>query len=193
VFVLESGAGPAILIFREGNNIQMNTVISVQSTDWDSAAYAAVRDRAAGTNLDPVTLLATDYLNHFNEIVMLLEMVPDMPEILEDAQEWQPKPYVAHFETSTIADKDLAIEAYAHVPPEFKTPFEETVQLIDILIVSTVQQLDEKLKAGETDLAREIAVARSRNIQRLMDVASAIMHGATETLAQDEIDRLMGN
>ena len=171
----------------------MNDVSRDQHMDWDEAAYAAVKDRAFGTNLDPVTLLATDYLNHFNEIVMLLEMVPDMPEILQDAQEWQPKTYTAHFETSTIADKDLAIEAYPHVPSEFKVPFEETVQLIDILIVATVQQLDEKLKAGEADLAREIAVERSRNIQRLMDAASAIMHGATETLAQDEIDHFMGN
>jgi predicted Zn-dependent protease with MMP-like domain len=110
----------------------MNDVSRDQNMDWDEAAYAAVKDRAFGTNLDPVTLLATDYLNHFNEIVMLLEMVPDMPEILQDAQEWQPKTYTAHFETSTIADKDLAIEAYPHVPSEFKVPFEETVQLIDI-------------------------------------------------------------
>ena len=28
----------------------------------------------------PVTGLATDYLNHYNEIVMLLDLVPSMPE-----------------------------------------------------------------------------------------------------------------
>lgn len=55
------------------------------------SSYEAIREKAAGSNLDPKTLLATDYLNHFNEIVMLLEMIPDMPDILEDAKEWQPK------------------------------------------------------------------------------------------------------
>lgn len=191
--MLETAAGPAILTFRRGNDAKMNDVSRAQDADWDDAAYATMQSRAAGTNLDPVTLLATDYLNHFNEIVMLLEMVPDMPEILEDAKEWQPKPYVEHFVTSTIADKDLAIEAYPHVPPEYKVPFEETVQLINELIASTVKNLDEKLAAGEIDYAREIAVKRSQNIQRLMDAASAIMHGATETLAQTEIDQLIEN
>ena len=42
----------------------------------------AARLRAA--NINPHTGLATDYLNHFNEAVMLLEMVPDMPECAED-------------------------------------------------------------------------------------------------------------
>ncbi|TMJ23687.1 MAG: hypothetical protein E6G93_02785 [Alphaproteobacteria bacterium] len=33
-------------------------------------------------NINPRTGLATDYLNHFNEAIMLLEMIPDMPECL---------------------------------------------------------------------------------------------------------------
>ncbi len=47
----------------------------------DAAARAALL-RAA--NINPRTGLATDYLNHFNEAIMLLEMVPDMPECAED-------------------------------------------------------------------------------------------------------------
>ena len=38
----------------------------------------------SAANINPRTGLATDYLNHFNEAVMLLEMVPDMPECAED-------------------------------------------------------------------------------------------------------------
>lgn len=37
-------------------------------------------ERLRVANINPRTGLATDYLNHFNEAVMLLEMVPDMPE-----------------------------------------------------------------------------------------------------------------
>jgi len=39
----------------------------------------------ADTNVNNNTFLETDYLNHFNEIVMLV--VSDMPDILEDAKE----------------------------------------------------------------------------------------------------------
>ena len=76
-----------------------------------SPEYLDIKARAAASNLDSETLLATDYLNHFNEIVMLLEMVPDMPEIMDEVKAWKPKAYVDHFRDSTIADRDLAIEA----------------------------------------------------------------------------------
>jgi len=36
--------------------------------------------RVAGKNINEKTLLATDYLNHFNEIIMLIELVPDLVE-----------------------------------------------------------------------------------------------------------------
>ena len=57
-----------------------------------------------GKNINEQTLLATDYLNHFNEIVMLIEMVPDMPECLDDILEWTPKSYTQHFEDSSFTE-----------------------------------------------------------------------------------------
>src|SRR5262249_13363385 len=50
----------------------------------DEARAAELR----AANINPRTGLATDYLNHFNEAVMLLEMVPDMPECAEDFLHW---------------------------------------------------------------------------------------------------------
>ena len=48
----------------------------------DSPETEALRKRARGSNVNEQTLLATDYLNHFNEVVMLLEMQPDMPDMI---------------------------------------------------------------------------------------------------------------
>ena len=53
--------------------------------------YPEYRERCMGTNVNEQTLLATDYLNHFNELVMTLEMLGDMPELLEEAKMWAPK------------------------------------------------------------------------------------------------------
>ncbi|MEK9722187.1 MAG: hypothetical protein VW405_01720 [Rhodospirillaceae bacterium] len=156
------------------------------------SSYEAIREKAAGSNLDPKTLLATDYLNHFNEIVMLLEMIPDMPDILEDAKEWQPKSYKAHFEDSTIADKELAIEAYDVVPAIYRAPFEHTIEQINTTIRSTIEQLERDLKVGNMDALRENATTLSRIIQRLMDTASAIIHGSAATLDQSEVDNILG-
>ena len=64
----------------------------------------------ATANINPRTGLATDYLNHFNEAVMLLEMIPDMPECVEDFLQWQPLSYAEHFIASNFMARDLAIE-----------------------------------------------------------------------------------
>src|SRR6202453_233333 len=78
-------------------------------TDLEEEARTA-RLRAA--NINPRTGLATDYLNHFNEAIMLLEMIPDMPECAEDFLGWQPLSYREHFSASHFKTRDLAIEAY---------------------------------------------------------------------------------
>src|SRR5271167_4922918 len=72
------------------------------------ARAAALR----AANINPRTGLATDYLNHFNEAIMLLEMIPDMPECAEDFLTWSPLSYCEHFMASNFKARDLAIEAY---------------------------------------------------------------------------------
>ena len=169
-----------------------NAEVNVAEDAWDEAAFRRLQVRAENSNLDPSTLLATDYLNHFNEIVMLLEMVPDMPDILEDAKEWQPKTYEAHFQDSTIADKELAIEAFAHVPPEFKGPFLETISHANDLVGRAIRRLETDITNEQMGLLRENASMYSKNVQRLMDFASATIHGSTKTMEQKEIDELLG-
>ena len=68
--------------------------------------------RLADANINPRTGLATDYLNHFNQAVMLLDMIPDMPECAEDFLQWQPLSYAEHFTASNFKARDLAISAY---------------------------------------------------------------------------------
>ncbi len=159
----------------------------------DSPEVEALRARVGGTNINPETLLATDYLNHFNEIVMMLDMVPDMPDLVEDCREWQPKSYAEHFADSTFRDKDLAIEAFGHCPARYRAPFDETIHQIDTLALSAVARMEALLASGETEAVAIQARSASRAIQRLMDMASAIMHGAQTTMHQDEIDAMLGH
>src|SRR5882724_6824757 len=79
-----------------------------QTGHIDEARAAVLR----AANINPRTGLATDYLNHFNEAIMLLEMVPDMPECAEDFLTWSPLSYAEHFWASNFKARDLAIEAY---------------------------------------------------------------------------------
>lgn len=62
---------------------------------------------------------------------MLIEMVPDMPDIIEDVLAWEPKTYVRHFADSGFQDKNLAIEAYALVPENLLAQFEALVACLN--------------------------------------------------------------
>ena len=43
----------------------------------DADSLEVLREKVRGTNINEHTLLATDYLNHLNEPIMLLEMVAE--------------------------------------------------------------------------------------------------------------------
>lgn len=151
-----------------------------------------MQKKAEGSNLDPTTLLATDYLNHFNEVVMLLEMIADMPDMLDEIKQWQPKTYKQHFRDSTVAESALAIEAYDCVPANYRRPFEKTIVQMSRAVVRSIQRLEQDVAMGDKDLLREEASNLSRFLQRMIDQASAIIHGSEAVMNQDEIDAVMG-
>ena len=156
------------------------------------AGFQEYQEKVRGTNISEQTLLATDYLNHFNEIVMLLDMLPDMPDMIEDCKMWQPKSYKDHFADSTFSDKQLAIEAYDRVPSFYRQPFEQTIDSINTLLLEGMDRLDNRIADGaEGEELQEACRTLARNAQLLMDCASAIIHGSGRTMDQSEIDGLM--
>src|ERR1700729_2630125 len=94
----------------------------------------AAQLRAA--NINPRTGLATDYLNHFNEAIMLLEMVPDMPECAEDFLGWQPLSYCEHFTASNFKGRDLAIEAYESADADIRAGFDNITSAMTSILTA---------------------------------------------------------
>ena len=143
-----------------------------------------------GKNINPETLLATDYLNHFNEIVMLIDMVPTMPECIEDAKAWAPKSYEQHFQDSVFTDKDLAILAYQNAPPQFREPFDDTVAAMNALVAQGLTAIEASMAIGEPGRI-ELAVSEvSRKLRSRINRCSAIINGHTAKLDQSGVDEL---
>ncbi|MBY0430437.1 MAG: hypothetical protein K2Q10_04510 [Rhodospirillales bacterium] len=142
-----------------------------------------------GKNINEETLLATDYLNHFNEIVMLIDMLPSMPECFEDARAWQPKSYPQHFRDSCFRDKELAIYAYDNSPDQYRLPFDETIDRINEAVLLGLDKVAEALDDASR-LAHTTSTV-SRSVQQLMDVAGAIIHGHEPSMDQSAIDHIM--
>jgi len=97
------------------------------------------RSRLEGTNINPATLLATDYFNHFNDVEMVLEMMPADPDAFSDIVDWQPRSYVEHFAQSGLRDAQTAIDAYAHVDPDLKAAFESLIADLDAVTLTALQ------------------------------------------------------
>ncbi len=135
------------------------------------------RKLVEGTTINNISLLSTDYLNHFNELVMLLEMVADMPDMMEEVKLWQPKTYQQHFQDSVFTHKDLAIAAYEHAPIEFKEPFDKTVTAVNNAILIGLPHLEEIISHGDAEIIKHEAMSFTRNVQMLTERASAIVNG----------------
>ncbi len=122
---------------------------------------------------------------------MTLEMIPDMPELLDDARAWRPKTYREHFRESGFADRELTIEAYEHVPARFRQPFELTIGTLDSLVAMTVERAEATMAAGEFERLKGIVNDASGAIRSLVDSANAILHDTVHTMEQSEIDALL--
>ena len=164
---------------------------NVADPDAESAAAPDIHDRVKGTNINEVSFLATDYLNHFNEIVMILDMIPDMTDLLAEARAWQPKSYKDHFRDSAFTEKNLAIEAYDAAPAEYRDMFEETVRCLTRLVALSLSRIEASVATGERDAVAFAASTAARDMQKLMDVTSAIINGTKPTINQQEIDALL--
>src|SRR6202012_930116 len=99
-----------------------------------SAEARGAKLRAA--NINPQTGLATDYLNHFNEAIMLLEMIPDIPECSEDFLAWQPLSYAEHFTASNFRARDLAISAYDSADPDIRAEFDQMTETMTSILTA---------------------------------------------------------
>jgi hypothetical protein len=158
--------------------------------DWQ-ARYPEFCTRAKGTNVNDRTLLATDYLNHVNEIIMLLELVPDAPECLEDCRAWQPMTYTEHFQASSIADRDLAIEAYAFSPPKFRSSFDRLTAEMHRVIAGALASVEAATAQGDEERARRVVELSVKALKTMVDQASSTIHGDVQIMDQAEIDGLM--
>src|SRR5438874_9937128 len=94
----------------------------------------AARLRAA--NINPCTGLATDYLNHYNEAIMLLEMIPDIPDCAEDFLAWYPLSYAEHFTLSNFRARDLAIEAYESADTKTRAEFDNITSTMTSILTA---------------------------------------------------------
>jgi hypothetical protein len=145
-----------------------------------TAMVGHFRSHIPGTNINESTLLASDYLNHFHELVMLLEALSSEPEgFADDLLSWRPLTYEEHFSQSGFRDRDLAIAAYHRAPPKVRARFDEAVARLHGEALTLVVNVGDALDSGQgLDTACQSAAARLRI---LIEEANAIANGEIAT------------
>jgi len=150
--------------------------------------YKRYQELVAGKNINPQTLLATDYLNHFNEIHMLLGMIAEMPDCIDDITEWEAISYQDHFKYSVFQDKDLAIEAFHHSPLKYKEPFEKCVSEMDELLLNTIANVKKSLDKNDLNKVNIIVAEYTPKMETMIEDCSAIINSKEFTSQQNVID-----
>ena len=154
-------------------------VAAVQATEEADAAYAA---RLVAANINPATGLASDYLNHFNEAIMLLELLSSCPDCRDDILAWQPMSYREHFLASRFKGRELAIAAYDAADPNLRG-------CLDTLAGTMTAVLEATRAAMTADLPLERMAALADHaaawLRPLVARAGAVINGKTGVAMTD--------
>ena len=143
-------------------------------------------EQLRAANINPRTGLATDYLNHFNEAVMLLEMVPDMPECAEDFLTWTPLSYAEHFWASNFKARDLAIEAYELADARIRAEFDNITSTMTSILIAVGAAMRE---ARQDKTRAALAEQATGWVKPLVALAGGIINGGREA----DVETIMAN
>ena len=131
-------------------------------------------EQLSQANLCPRTGLATDYLNHFNEVAMLIGVLPDMPEAADEVLSWKPCSYAEHFRRSGFRARELAIAAYEAADPAVLACFEAERAVVEGLIQEAQRRISE-----DVDFAT-FAKASSSALYEAISALGAVIAGEEE-------------
>ena len=144
----------------------------------------ARRQQLLDANINPNTGLATDYLNHFNEAIMLLELIPDMPECAADFLGWRPRSYREHFEASNFRARELAVGAYDSTNPVLRTEFDKITGTMTSILTAVAAAMRE----AKQDRTRAILAQQATGwVKPLVTLAGSMINGSGHSADVDSI------
>lgn len=155
------------------------------------------RQKRAEAIVNPASGLANDYLNLFNEIVMMIEQLPTMPELIDDILKWRPVTYQAYFAHSILPGRASALEAYKALDASFRQDFEAVVADLDRRAVGAVVAIrrQHKMHGGCTSaVTAEICARAGETLRDVLRKATELVNHGTRLPQESEqarADRLI--
>lgn len=154
-----------------------------------------IEDRALSL-INPASGIANDYLNLFNEIVMLVEQLPSMPELMDDLLAWRPTSYNEYFARSPLPGSHSAIEVYEQLDKAFRASFEGIVAELDQQATGVVVSIRRHVRTkggNDSQGLAELCEKGGTSLRDTLDRAVEIVNHGVEGVArhaQARADRL---
>lgn len=140
--------------------------------------------------------LSTDFLNRFNEALMLIEIASIDETVIDDLRGWSSVGYREHFLASDLRCASGAIAAYDGIGAKRRRAFEDTCAAMTRLIRTMTALLDEQPAPPELPVITEVA---SEALRRLIGRSTQFINanGAVDLMTledrslQAEVDAVM--
>lgn len=152
----------------------------------------------AGSLVNPVSGLAHDFLNQYNEVLLMVENLPVLlPEMVDELLAWRPKTYHEYFSCSPLPGSVIAIKVYCSLNRGFRKKFEAQIFKLNkiafnaISIIGRQHSFTADLNAEDVE---EFCAHISRKLRAEIEKSNRLVNrglNAPLESAQEMADRLM--
>jgi hypothetical protein len=122
-------------------------------TNSSSGDAARALEERAACLVNPASGIANDYLNHFNEVLLLIENLPTLlPEMLDELLGWQPVTYREYFAKSLLPGSARALQIYDGLEDSFRRDFESIIDGINAMALASIEVIRaHRSQSGDLD------------------------------------------
>lgn len=134
--------------------------------------------------------LTSAYLNQFNEVVKLIEQLPETPELIDDLLNWHPTTYQDFFSASAMPGRVTAADVYASLNRCVRQNFEGVVDDLDRKALGAVAVIRRHYKThgkARPDIMMDICARAGTHLREVLGKANDLVSqvpGAAGNFAQ---------
>ena len=123
--------------------------------------------------------LSNDYLNHYSEVLMLIEMSAADPELAAELARWRPIGYRSYFAASPLRRAEEALAAYDALPEARRVAFEAMTRAMDALARLAIAGLAPPCAPED---AAQIIEMTTPSLRRLISQAATFLNTGGEAV-----------
>ncbi len=124
--------------------------------------------RQACNLVNPNFGIASDFLNQYNEVLLLIENLPILlPELVEDLLVWKPQTYHEYFSYSPLPGSATAVKIYYCLDRNFRNKFEAQIAKINKLAFQAIAVISEQYRVTGELNAEDISLFCKQTSKKL--------------------------